>query len=210
MQSWSVALWLADVCWCFCLAGEKRWCHRLSSWAPPALLRQHSKHEGQEHEEVGAPGDVVAAFLRSDLFWDSDFTDLDWNRVNWGSYSGHWNEEELTNTHRWVRPGGSQTLLPNLPHAFLFSLSHRSSLHPSIRVSWMLMSCCSVCSRLTFPRGHFPRLAECAHFHYETVDFGNVQVSSKILCRELWCFRIMSLAGDQQPFWWCALEMSLS
>uniref|UniRef100_A0A669C9R7 Rho GTPase activating protein 32a n=1 Tax=Oreochromis niloticus TaxID=8128 RepID=A0A669C9R7_ORENI len=29
--------------------------------------------------------------------------------------------------------------------------------------------------RLTFPRGHFPRLAECAHFHYETVDFGNVQ-----------------------------------
>uniref|UniRef100_A0A8C8EW96 Rho GTPase activating protein 32a n=1 Tax=Oncorhynchus tshawytscha TaxID=74940 RepID=A0A8C8EW96_ONCTS len=30
--------------------------------------------------------------------------------------------------------------------------------------------------RLTFPRGHFPRLAECAHFHYETVDFGTVQV----------------------------------
>uniref|UniRef100_A0A8C7RW35 Rho GTPase activating protein 32a n=1 Tax=Oncorhynchus mykiss TaxID=8022 RepID=A0A8C7RW35_ONCMY len=31
--------------------------------------------------------------------------------------------------------------------------------------------------RLTFPRGHFPRLAECAHFHYETVDFGTVQLS---------------------------------
>uniref|UniRef100_A0A8C8EWG1 Rho GTPase activating protein 32a n=1 Tax=Oncorhynchus tshawytscha TaxID=74940 RepID=A0A8C8EWG1_ONCTS len=30
--------------------------------------------------------------------------------------------------------------------------------------------------QLTFPRGHFPRLAECAHFHYETVDFGTVQV----------------------------------
>ncbi|KAM7412926.1 hypothetical protein PAMA_020354 [Pampus argenteus] len=30
---------------------------------------------------------------------------------------------------------------------------------------------------LTFPRGHFPRLAECAHFHYETVDFGNVQLA---------------------------------
>uniref|UniRef100_A0A8C7RVP2 Rho GTPase activating protein 32a n=1 Tax=Oncorhynchus mykiss TaxID=8022 RepID=A0A8C7RVP2_ONCMY len=30
---------------------------------------------------------------------------------------------------------------------------------------------------LTFPRGHFPRLAECAHFHYETVDFGTVQLS---------------------------------
>ncbi|KAM3616503.1 uncharacterized protein V6R79_019035 [Siganus canaliculatus] len=31
--------------------------------------------------------------------------------------------------------------------------------------------------KLTFPKGHFPRLAECAHFHYETVDFGNVQLA---------------------------------
>ncbi|XP_076591509.1 rho GTPase-activating protein 32 isoform X1 [Chaetodon auriga] len=36
---------------------------------------------------------------------------------------------------------------------------------------------CCVFLRLTFPRGHFPRLAECAHFHYETVDFGNVQLA---------------------------------
>lgn len=42
--------------------------------------------------------------------------------------------------------------------------------------------------RLTFPRGHFPRLAECAHFHYETVDFGNVQVSSESAVRaERYC-----------------------
>uniref|UniRef100_A0A8C2Z0T7 Rho GTPase activating protein 32a n=1 Tax=Cyclopterus lumpus TaxID=8103 RepID=A0A8C2Z0T7_CYCLU len=26
-------------------------------------------------------------------------------------------------------------------------------------------------------QGHFPRLAECAHFHYETVDFGNIQLA---------------------------------
>uniref|UniRef100_A0A4W5QGE1 Rho GTPase activating protein 32a n=1 Tax=Hucho hucho TaxID=62062 RepID=A0A4W5QGE1_9TELE len=46
-----------------------------------------------------------------------------------------------------------------------------------------LRSCVSTASmkvknvkKLTFPRGHFPRLAECAHFHYETVDFGTVQV----------------------------------
>uniref|UniRef100_A0A667XFU1 Rho GTPase activating protein 32a n=1 Tax=Myripristis murdjan TaxID=586833 RepID=A0A667XFU1_9TELE len=38
----------------------------------------------------------------------------------------------------------------------------------------MLLYCIS---RLTFPRGHFPRLAECAHFHYENVDFGNVQLA---------------------------------
>ncbi|KAF6724841.1 Rho GTPase-activating protein 32 [Oryzias melastigma] len=48
----------------------------------------------------------------------------------------------------------------------------------------LLRSCVSTASmkvknmkKLTFPRGHFPRLAECAHFHYETVDFGNVQLT---------------------------------
>lgn len=47
----------------------------------------------------------------------------------------------------------------------------------------LLRSCISTASmkvknvkKLTFPRGHFPRLAECAHFHYETVDFGSVQL----------------------------------
>ncbi|KAJ7995519.1 hypothetical protein DPEC_G00245420 [Dallia pectoralis] len=47
-----------------------------------------------------------------------------------------------------------------------------------------LRSCVSTASmkvkhmkKLTFPRGHFPRLAECAHFHYETVDFGTVQLT---------------------------------
>uniref|UniRef100_A0A287CZM9 Rho GTPase activating protein 33 n=4 Tax=Marmotini TaxID=337730 RepID=A0A287CZM9_ICTTR len=27
--------------------------------------------------------------------------------------------------------------------------------------------------RLSAPRGPFPRLADCAHFHYENVDFGH-------------------------------------
>uniref|UniRef100_A0A671RHP2 Rho GTPase-activating protein 32 n=1 Tax=Sinocyclocheilus anshuiensis TaxID=1608454 RepID=A0A671RHP2_9TELE len=31
--------------------------------------------------------------------------------------------------------------------------------------------------RLSLTKGHFPRLAECAHFHYENVDFGSVQLS---------------------------------
>ncbi|XP_012881633.1 PREDICTED: proline and serine-rich protein 3-like [Dipodomys ordii] len=30
--------------------------------------------------------------------------------------------------------------------------------------------------RLSAPRGPFPRLADCAHFHYENVDFGHIQV----------------------------------
>ncbi|XP_059930905.1 rho GTPase-activating protein 32 isoform X2 [Gadus macrocephalus] len=48
----------------------------------------------------------------------------------------------------------------------------------------LLRSCVSTASmkvkhmkKLTFTRGHFPRLAECAHFHYENVDFGTVQLS---------------------------------
>uniref|UniRef100_A0A8C7U378 Rho GTPase-activating protein 32 n=1 Tax=Oncorhynchus mykiss TaxID=8022 RepID=A0A8C7U378_ONCMY len=31
--------------------------------------------------------------------------------------------------------------------------------------------------RLSFTKGHFPKLAECAHFHYENVDFGAIQLS---------------------------------
>ncbi|KAF7669827.1 hypothetical protein LDENG_00134140 [Lucifuga dentata] len=53
--------------------------------------------------------------------------------------------------------------------------------HPS---EPLLRSCVSTASmkvknmkKLTFPRGHFPRLAECAHFHYETVDFGTIELA---------------------------------
>uniref|UniRef100_A0A3Q1BPI8 Rho GTPase activating protein 32a n=1 Tax=Amphiprion ocellaris TaxID=80972 RepID=A0A3Q1BPI8_AMPOC len=45
----------------------------------------------------------------------------------------------------------------------------------------LLRSCVSTASMKVknVKKGHFPRLAECAHFHYETVDFGNVQVSCR-------------------------------
>lgn len=45
-----------------------------------------------------------------------------------------------------------------------------SDLYPSYGVLLM-------CFRLSFTKGHFPKMAECAHFHYENVDFGNIQVS---------------------------------
>ncbi|XP_010183383.1 PREDICTED: rho GTPase-activating protein 32-like, partial [Mesitornis unicolor] len=32
--------------------------------------------------------------------------------------------------------------------------------------------------KLSFTKGHFPKMAECAHFHYENVDFGNIQLAS--------------------------------
>ncbi|XP_053307703.1 rho GTPase-activating protein 32 isoform X3 [Spea bombifrons] len=31
--------------------------------------------------------------------------------------------------------------------------------------------------KLSFTKGHFPKLAECAHFHYENVDFGSIQLT---------------------------------
>uniref|UniRef100_A0A8C6TMH1 Rho GTPase-activating protein 32 n=1 Tax=Neogobius melanostomus TaxID=47308 RepID=A0A8C6TMH1_9GOBI len=34
-----------------------------------------------------------------------------------------------------------------------------------------------LCFRLNFTKGHFPKLAECAHFHYENVDFGTIQLT---------------------------------
>ncbi|XP_061452851.1 rho GTPase-activating protein 33 isoform X3 [Rhineura floridana] len=30
--------------------------------------------------------------------------------------------------------------------------------------------------RLSITRGHFPKLTECAHFHYEVIDFGHIQL----------------------------------
>ncbi|KAM7050919.1 rho GTPase-activating protein 32 isoform 1-T1 [Molossus nigricans] len=31
--------------------------------------------------------------------------------------------------------------------------------------------------KLPFTKGHFPKMAECAHFHYENVEFGSIQLS---------------------------------
>ncbi|XP_036209145.1 rho GTPase-activating protein 32 isoform X4 [Myotis myotis] len=39
-----------------------------------------------------------------------------------------------------------------------------------------LMGCDNM-HRLPFTKGHFPKMAECAHFHYENVEFGSIQLS---------------------------------
>lgn len=40
--------------------------------------------------------------------------------------------------------------------------------------------------RLSFTKGHFPKLAECAHFHYENVDFGTLQVKFRCQQNQFW------------------------
>ncbi|KAF7241241.1 Rho GTPase-activating protein 32, partial [Varanus komodoensis] len=55
---------------------------------------------------------------------------------------------------------------------------------PEISGELPLRTCSSTASmkvknvkKLSFTKGHFPKMAECAHFHYENVDFGNIQLS---------------------------------
>uniref|UniRef100_A0A8C5JK82 Rho GTPase-activating protein 32 n=1 Tax=Junco hyemalis TaxID=40217 RepID=A0A8C5JK82_JUNHY len=56
---------------------------------------------------------------------------------------------------------------------------------PDIPGELQLRSCGSTASmkvknvkKLSFTKGHFPKMAECAHFHYENVDFGNIQLAT--------------------------------
>eukprot|EP00079_Xenopus_tropicalis_P016875 XP_004916223.1 PREDICTED: rho GTPase-activating protein 32 isoform X3 [Xenopus tropicalis] len=55
---------------------------------------------------------------------------------------------------------------------------------PTMPTEIPLRSCGSTASmkvknvkKLSFTKGHFPKLAECAHFHYENVDFGSIQLT---------------------------------
>uniref|UniRef100_A0A672RRG0 Rho GTPase activating protein 32 n=2 Tax=Sinocyclocheilus grahami TaxID=75366 RepID=A0A672RRG0_SINGR len=58
----------------------------------------------------------------------------------------------------------------------------RSAEIPELSSEPLMRSCSSTASmkvknvkKLSFTKGHFPKLAECAHFHYENVDFGTIQ-----------------------------------
>uniref|UniRef100_A0A4X2M5F1 Rho GTPase activating protein 32 n=1 Tax=Vombatus ursinus TaxID=29139 RepID=A0A4X2M5F1_VOMUR len=53
-----------------------------------------------------------------------------------------------------------------------------------------LMGCDNI-HRLPFTKGHFPKMAECAHFHYENVEFGSVQGKSWIVKRSYEDFRVL-------------------
>ncbi|XP_036380546.1 rho GTPase-activating protein 32 isoform X2 [Megalops cyprinoides] len=60
----------------------------------------------------------------------------------------------------------------------------RSAEIPELSSEPLLRSCSSTASmkvknvkKLSFTKGHFPKLAECAHFHYENVDFGTIQLA---------------------------------
>ncbi|TSQ12685.1 Rho GTPase-activating protein 32 [Bagarius yarrelli] len=82
---------------------------------------------------------------------------------------------ELTRSiHPRERPDWEETI----------SAMARSAEIPELSSEPLMRSCSSTASmkvknvkKLSFTKGHFPKLAECAHFHYENVDFGSIQLS---------------------------------
>uniref|UniRef100_A0A667ZHB1 Rho GTPase-activating protein 32 n=1 Tax=Myripristis murdjan TaxID=586833 RepID=A0A667ZHB1_9TELE len=98
----------------------------------------------------------------------------------WGLRPGRHPEEddivpELAHIHPRDRPDWEETI----------SAMARSAEIPELRTEPLMRSCSSSTAsmkvknvkKLCFTKGHFPKLAECAHFHYENVDFGTIQLS---------------------------------
>ncbi|XP_017347073.2 rho GTPase-activating protein 32 isoform X2 [Ictalurus punctatus] len=63
-------------------------------------------------------------------------------------------------------------------------MARSATVLPELSADSSLRSCISTASikvenvkKLPLSKGHFPRLAECAHFHYENVDFGSLQLT---------------------------------
>ncbi|RVE64336.1 hypothetical protein OJAV_G00145230 [Oryzias javanicus] len=82
---------------------------------------------------------------------------------------------ELVHIHPRERPDWEETI----------SAMARSAEIPELRAEPLMRSSSSSTAsmkvknvkKLSFTKGHFPKLAECAHFHYENVDFGSIQLS---------------------------------
>ncbi|XP_067350177.1 rho GTPase-activating protein 32 isoform X3 [Channa argus] len=82
---------------------------------------------------------------------------------------------ELAHIHPRERPDWEETI----------SAMARSAEIPELRTDPLMRSSSSSTAsmkvknvkKLCFTKGHFPKLAECAHFHYENVDFGTIQLS---------------------------------
>ncbi|XP_061596635.1 rho GTPase-activating protein 32 isoform X3 [Cololabis saira] len=82
---------------------------------------------------------------------------------------------ELAYIHPRERPDWEETI----------SAMARSADIPELRSDSLMRSSSSssasmkvkTVKKLCFSKAHFPKLAECAHFHYENVDFGTIQLS---------------------------------
>ncbi|XP_027628497.1 rho GTPase-activating protein 32-like [Tupaia chinensis] len=99
--------------------------------------------------------------------------------------SVHSEEDDLVpelhrNVHPRERPDWEEAL----------SAMARGADVPEIPGDLTLKTCSSTASmkvkhvkKLPFTKGHFPKMAECAHFHYENVEFGSIQVHLRCFLR---------------------------
>ncbi|KAF2988338.1 hypothetical protein EK904_008748 [Melospiza melodia maxima] len=105
-------------------------------------------------------------------------------RVSEGQNSGLWPRAEQRGCCQQAEPRPAARLTSLFLLSVCVSLQARGADIPDIPGELQLRSCGSTASmkvknvkKLSFTKGHFPKMAECAHFHYENVDFGNIQVS---------------------------------
>lgn len=155
-----------DVFVCFVCSGEECRDPWTEDGAPHALLQQqHSQHEGQECQKVSRlthtclcqsplPPSFPLFIPDHSLFTGSVWPPFP-ARVTCISWA-----------YFWVFP---LLLLLLFALHWLFSWAVDD-------VLTKLSTCLCYVFRLPFTKGHFPKLAECAHFHYENVDFGTIQV----------------------------------
>ncbi|XP_056650577.1 rho GTPase-activating protein 32 isoform X4 [Monodelphis domestica] len=91
------------------------------------------------------------------------------------------------NVHPRERPDWEEALsamargadVPDIPGESLKTCGSAASMkvkHVKKSTNPGLMGCDNI-HRLPFTKGHFPKMAECAHFHYENVEFGSIQLS---------------------------------
>ncbi|XP_061904322.1 rho GTPase-activating protein 32 isoform X2 [Entelurus aequoreus] len=83
---------------------------------------------------------------------------------------------ELAHIHPRERPDWEETISAMARSAEIPELRTEPIMSSSSSSSTASMKVKNV-KKLCFTKGHFPKLAECAHFHYENVDFGTIQLS---------------------------------
>ncbi|XP_068935988.1 rho GTPase-activating protein 32 isoform X5 [Petaurus breviceps papuanus] len=147
----------------------------------------------ETESENSTSGDDSVFWLDSEVIQvtDSDMEEreMDFRKMK---SSVHSEEDDFVpelhrNVHPRERPDWEEALsamargadVPDIPGESLKTCGSTASMkvkHVKKSTNPGLMGCDNI-HRLPFTKGHFPKMAECAHFHYENVEFGSIQLS---------------------------------
>ncbi|XP_056650576.1 rho GTPase-activating protein 32 isoform X3 [Monodelphis domestica] len=147
----------------------------------------------ETESENSSSGDESVFWLDSEVIQVTD-SDMEEREVNFRKMksSVHSEEDDFVpelhrNVHPRERPDWEEALsamargadVPDIPGESLKTCGSAASMkvkHVKKSTNPGLMGCDNI-HRLPFTKGHFPKMAECAHFHYENVEFGSIQLS---------------------------------